>query len=208
MTCCAPPSSRELVQALLADQWMRHVSGYGFDHLPPRARSVLPSTPGKVRTDAHYPLAWQATDGQVHVWSNGHRLTVPHTEAVLGFLGRVNSGESVPWISGSGARWRRSSREPTPSAPWSGGPRPDPKRQQAVRHPPNDPFSQCFFWSRHPDLNRGPTDYESVALPTELCRRDACRGEYHAPPGAATPLFEPASLPTGRVRPFVTRCVA
>src|SRR5215470_2849398 len=24
--------------------------------------------------------------------------------------------------------------------------------------------------SRHPDLNRGPTDYESVALPAELCR--------------------------------------
>src|SRR5512145_1386626 len=25
--------------------------------------------------------------------------------------------------------------------------------------------------SRHPDLNWGPTDYESVALPAELCRR-------------------------------------
>src|SRR4051812_34356401 len=25
-------------------------------------------------------------------------------------------------------------------------------------------------WSRHPDLNRGPTVYETVALPTELCR--------------------------------------
>ena len=25
-------------------------------------------------------------------------------------------------------------------------------------------------WSRSPDLNRGPTDYESVALPTELLR--------------------------------------
>ena len=23
-------------------------------------------------------------------------------------------------------------------------------------------------WSQRPDLNRGPTDYESVALPTEL----------------------------------------
>ncbi len=26
-------------------------------------------------------------------------------------------------------------------------------------------------WSRHPDLNRGPTDYKSVALPSELCRQ-------------------------------------
>ena len=26
-------------------------------------------------------------------------------------------------------------------------------------------------WSRHADLNRGPADYESAALPTELCRR-------------------------------------
>lgn len=25
-------------------------------------------------------------------------------------------------------------------------------------------------WSQHPDLNRGPADYESAALPTELCR--------------------------------------
>ena len=28
----------------------------------------------------------------------------------------------------------------------------------------------CKCLSRHPDLNRGPTDYESVALPAELCR--------------------------------------
>ncbi|WP_224369055.1 hypothetical protein [Hyalangium versicolor] len=43
------------VQALLADQWMRPVSAFGFD-----------------------------------------RLTVPQTEAVAGFLGRVNSGEWMP----------------------------------------------------------------------------------------------------------------
>lgn len=29
----------------------------------------------------------------------------------------------------------------------------------------------CFYWCRHPDSNWGPTDYKSVALPTELCRR-------------------------------------
>jgi hypothetical protein len=28
--------------------------------------------------------------------------------------------------------------------------------------------SYLFSWSQRPDLNRGPTDYESVALPTEL----------------------------------------
>lgn len=28
--------------------------------------------------------------------------------------------------------------------------------------------SLLFSWSQRPDLNRGPTDYESVALPTEL----------------------------------------
>ncbi len=26
-------------------------------------------------------------------------------------------------------------------------------------------------WCRHTDSNRGPTDYKSVALPTELCRQ-------------------------------------
>ncbi len=28
-----------------------------------------------------------------------------------------------------------------------------------------------FIWCRHTDSNCGPTDYKSVALPTELCRR-------------------------------------
>ena len=28
--------------------------------------------------------------------------------------------------------------------------------------------SYCIYWSQRPDLNRRPTDYESVALPTEL----------------------------------------
>ena len=29
------------------------------------------------------------------------------------------------------------------------------------------------MWCRHTDSNCGPTDYKSVALPTELCRRCA-----------------------------------
>ncbi len=28
-----------------------------------------------------------------------------------------------------------------------------------------------FKWCRHQESNPGPTDYKSVALPTELCRR-------------------------------------
>src|ERR1039457_6150421 len=31
-------------------------------------------------------------------------------------------------------------------------------------------FMSTKVWSRSPDLNWGPTDYESVALPTELLR--------------------------------------
>src|SRR5215813_3788622 len=39
----------------------------------------------------------------------------------------------------------------------------------------NKPAALKSLWSRLPDLNRRPTDYESVALPTELSRlvRDA-----------------------------------
>ena len=29
----------------------------------------------------------------------------------------------------------------------------------------------CFYFCRRPESNGGPTDYESVALPTELRRR-------------------------------------
>ena len=36
--------------------------------------------------------------------------------------------------------------------------------------PKNRCLSESRAWSRHPDLNRGPTDYKSVALPAELCR--------------------------------------
>jgi hypothetical protein len=32
----------------------------------------------------------------------------------------------------------------------------------------DNPVNHCIYWSQRPDLNRGPTDYESVALPTEL----------------------------------------
>ena len=31
-------------------------------------------------------------------------------------------------------------------------------------------ITHCIYWSRRADLNRRPTDYESVALPTELRR--------------------------------------
>ncbi len=38
-----------------------------------------------------------------------------------------------------------------------------------------------IYWSRQPDLNRRPADYESAALPTELCRPARMRRK----PGAA-----------------------
>ena len=31
--------------------------------------------------------------------------------------------------------------------------------------------TRCVYWCRRAESNRGPTDYESVALPTELRRR-------------------------------------
>lgn len=33
-------------------------------------------------------------------------------------------------------------------------------------------------WCRHTDSNRGPTDYKSVALPTELCRHPFWKALY------------------------------
>src|SRR5438874_4531229 len=42
---------------------------------------------------------------------------------------------------------------------------PEAARKNALR-------SSALESSRHPDLNRGPTVYETVALPTELCRPD------------------------------------
>ena len=36
--------------------------------------------------------------------------------------------------------------------------------------PRNDGNAWAVGWSRQPDLNRRPTVYETVALPTELCR--------------------------------------
>src|SRR5256885_4463754 len=38
------------------------------------------------------------------------------------------------------------------------------------RWPRKSPKSKWERWSRQPDLNRRPTVYETVALPTELCR--------------------------------------
>ena len=37
-------------------------------------------------------------------------------------------------------------------------------------------------WSRHPESNRGPSLYESAALPAELCRRERMRSNYNSWP--------------------------
>ena len=53
----------------------------------------------------------------------------------------------------------------------------DPKTQQhrneAARSgsPARATLINLYPWCRHQESNPGPTDYKSVALPTELCRR-------------------------------------
>src|ERR1700704_5728986 len=51
-----------------------------------------------------------------------------------------------------------------------------------------------FYWSRQPDLNRRPTVYETVALPTELCRpgnaRAAASNSGRSPPSRRVPTRE------------------
>ncbi len=37
------------------------------------------------------------------------------------------------------------------------------------------PPIQIVNWCRHQESNSGPTDYKSVALPTELCRHQVLR---------------------------------
>ncbi len=57
-------------------------------------------------------------------------------------------------------------------------------------------------WSRHPDSDRGPADYKSAALPTELCRPTAGiagpRGEH---PRAEPPLPGPTAPGGGKRAP-------
>ena len=64
-----------------------------------------------------------------------------------------------------GARLRRRSRRPgiVPVLPMCS------QRTPLLRAEGNTRFSEGF-WSRRSDLNRGPADYESAALPTELRR--------------------------------------
>lgn len=46
-------------------------------------------------------------------------------------------------------------------------------------------ISPCIHWSQHRDLNSRPADYESAALPTELCWRGKalCRILFHMSSG-------------------------
>lgn len=59
-------------------------------------------------------------------------------------------------------------------------------------------YNPLILNCRRAESNCGPTDYESVALPTELCRRDVARRiTMHLLDGQRI-CFQPASLPTGR----------
>ena len=42
----------------------------------------------------------------------------------------------------------------------------------------NRPYGRLFYWCRQRDSNSRPTDYKSVALPTELCRHNYCQILY------------------------------
>ena len=67
--------------------------------------------------------------------------------------------------------------------------------------------------SRHPDLNRGPTDYESVALPAELCRpmrrgrlSNIAARARQSPTSGSAPLQQPARCCPGASPGTCTRC--
>ena len=45
------------------------------------------------------------------------------------------------------------------------------------------------MWCWHTDSNRGPTDYKSVALPTELCQRVLFNIKYGAGKENRTPIL-------------------
>ena len=56
----------------------------------------------------------------------------------------------------------------------TGAPHQKPKLSELAQRPKKNPRNggfTLFFWCRHQESNSGPTDYKSVALPTELCRR-------------------------------------
>ena len=45
-------------------------------------------------------------------------------------------------------------------------------------HSGNPPAFCNLNWCRHQESNSGPTDYKSVALPTELCRHHRLGGAH------------------------------
>jgi hypothetical protein len=61
-------------------------------------------------------------------------------------------------------------------------------------------------WSREPDSNRRPTDYESIALPTELSRRYSQGEKINAPhdkvKGAPWSIFGADKIVAPRTRRF------
>ena len=60
------------------------------------------------------------------------------------------------------------------------------------------PLTDRERWSRHPDSNRGPTDYKSVALPAELCRPSSGRRSRRSADSNDSPPFRASSPATPR----------
>ena len=134
---------------------------------------------------------------------------------------RISASEHAPpSAAGWGKRtWRRPAQGPwrdarpkgrpdaDPAPPTGAGPkRPDPRSRAtpAIRRTPNVhvTFSHARTsywkdWCRLRDSNSRPTDYKSVALPTELNRRTFWSGlSYQSPTSCA--ICQPAKDPTGR----------
>ena len=77
-----------------------------------------------------------------------------------------------------------------------------------TKRPPN--WGPFCFWCRHQESNSGPTDYKSVALPTELCRLIvslvAARGALFAFRACLTsPIRHQSVIIEGKWRPLSTR---
>jgi hypothetical protein len=132
-------------------------------------------------------------DGERPVRLNGGASTSPVAPSSA-FLGVSAAAERVreriraaaplraPVLITGGERGRKGTghpRDPLPFALRSGGVPDAQLRENAGWLALLSHVRRVFIWSRHPDLNWGPADYESAALPTELCRhRDESDGHF------------------------------
>jgi 50S ribosomal protein L16 3-hydroxylase len=74
---------------------LNHLTGFGFSQVPgPERRSRLRES-DLVRGDAHYPILWMRSDGELVCSANGHAFTVPAHPKVPALLRCLNRGVPV-----------------------------------------------------------------------------------------------------------------